>query len=316
MKLSLENVPVDLQPHAFRQLGSLEFLAKQAVEGFITGLHRSPYHGFSVEFAEHRLYNPGESMRHVDWKLYARSDRLYVKRYEEETNLRCQIVIDTSGSMYYPADVTPESGMNKIKFATHAAATLIELFKRQRDAVGLSLFDAELHAHHKARSTVAHHRLLYAELEKTLSGVGEGGGETAAVEALHTVAEATPKRSLIVLFSDLLDRTQDLDAVFAALAHLRHAKHEVVVFHVLDERTEQRFDFADRPTTFIDLESGDEVRANPAELRDAYVARMADLRRELDVRCGSAGIDWVEVDIAAGVNPVLTAYLLKRQRMG
>ena len=309
-------MPVDLQPHAFRQLGSLEFLAKQAVEGFITGLHRSPYHGFSVEFAEHRLYNPGESMRHVDWKLYARSDRLYVKRYEEETNLRCQIVIDTSGSMYYPADVTPESGMNKIKFATHAAATLIELFKRQRDAVGLSLFDAELHAHHKARSTVAHHRLLYAELEKTLSGVGEGGGVTAAVEALHTVAEATPKRSLIVLFSDLLDRTQDLDAVFAALAHLRHAKHEVVVFHVLDERTEQRFDFADRPTTFIDLESGDEVRANPAELRDAYVARMADLRRELDVRCGSAGIDWVEVDIAAGVNPVLTAYLLKRQRMG
>ena len=269
MKLSLENVPVDLQPHAFRQLGSLEFLAKQAVEGFITGLHRSPYHGFSVEFAEHRLYNPGESMRHVDWKLYARSDRLYVKRYEEETNLRCQIVIDTSGSMYYPADVTSESGMNKIKFATHAAATLIELFKRQRDAVGLSLFDADLHAHHKARSTVAHHRLLYAELEKTLSGVGEGGGETAAVEALHTVAEATPKRSLIVLFSDLLDRTQDLDAVFAALAHLRHAKHEVVVFHVLDERTEQRFDFADRPTTFIDLESGDEVRANPAELRDA-----------------------------------------------
>ena len=309
-------MPIELQSHAFRQLGSLEFLAKQAVEGFITGLHRSPYHGFSVEFAEHRLYNPGESMRHVDWKLYARSDRLYVKRYEEETNLRCQIVIDTSGSMHYPADVTPETGMNKIKFATHAAATLIELFKRQRDAVGLSLFDRDLHAHHKARSTVAHHRLLYSELEKTLSGVGEGGGETAAVDALHTIAEATPKRSLIVLFSDLLDRTQDLDQVFAALAHLRHAKHEVVVFHVLDERTEQQFDFADRPTTFIDLETGEEVRANPAELRDTYVARMAELRRELNVRCGSAGIDWVEVDIAQGVNPVLTAYLLKRQRMG
>ncbi len=309
-------MPIELQSHAFRQLGSLEFLAKQAVEGFITGLHRSPYHGFSVEFAEHRLYNPGESMRHVDWKLYARSDRLYVKRYEEETNLRCQIVIDTSGSMYYPADVTPETGMNKIKFATHAAATLIELFKRQRDAVGLSLFGRDLHAHHKARSTVAHHRLLYSALEKTLSGVGEGGGETAAVDALHTIAEATSKRSLIVLFSDLLDRTQDLDQVFAALAHLRHAKHEVVVFHVLDERTEQQFDFADRPTTFIDLETGEEVRANPAELRDTYVARMAQLRQELNVRCGSAGIDWVEVDIAKGVNPVLTAYLLKRQRMG
>ena len=308
-------MPIDLQPHQFRQLGSLEFLAKQAVEGFITGLHRSPYHGFSVEFAEHRLYNPGESMRHVDWKLYARSDRFYVKRYEEETNLRCQIVIDTSGSMYYPADVSPEAGMNKIKFATHAAASLIELFKRQRDAVGLSLFDSTLHAHHKARSTQAHQHLMYAELERILAGVGEGGGETAAVEAIHTIAEATPKRSLVVLFSDLLDRTQDLDATFAALAHLRHAKHEVVVFHVLDEKTEQRFDFADRPTTFVDLESGEEVRANPAEVRDAYVARMAQLRRDLDVRCGSAGIDWVEVDIAKGVNPVLTAYLLKRQKM-
>jgi uncharacterized protein (DUF58 family) len=254
-------------------------------------------------------------MRHVDWKLYARSDRFYVKRYEEETNLRCQIVIDTSGSMYYPADVSPETGMNKIKFATHAAATLIELFKRQRDAVGLSLFDSTLHAHHKARSTQAHQHLMYAELERVLAGVGQGGGETAAVEAIHTIAEATPKRSLIVLFSDMLDRTQDLEAVFGALAHLRHAKHEVVVFHVLDEKTEQRFDFADRPTTFIDLESGEEVRANPSEVRDAYVSRMAQMRRDLDVRCGSAGIDWVEVDIAKGVNPVLTAYLLKRQRM-
>ncbi len=308
-------MPIDLQPHQFRQLGSLEFLAKQAVEGFITGLHRSPYHGFSVEFAEHRLYNPGESMRHVDWKLYARSDRFYVKRYEEETNLRCQIVIDTSGSMYYPADVSPEQGMNKIKFATHAAATLIELFKRQRDAVGLSLFDSTLHAHHKARSTQAHQHLMYAELERVLSGVGEGGGETAAVEAIHTIAEATPKRSLIVLFSDMLDRTQDLEATFAALAHLRHAKHEVVVFHVLDEKTEQRFDFPDRPTTFIDLESGEEVRANPSEVRDAYVARMAELRKALDLRCGSAGIDWVEVDIQQGVNPVLTAYMLKRKKM-
>ena len=169
----------------------------------------------------------------MDWKLYARSDRYYVKRYEEETNLRCQIVIDTSGSMYYPADVSPETGMNKIKFATHAAATLIELFKRQRDAVGLSLFDSTLQAHHKARSTQAHQHLMYAELERVLAGVGDGGGETAAVAALHTIAEATPKRSLIVLFSDMLDQSQDLDAVFAALAHLRHAKHEVVVFHVL-----------------------------------------------------------------------------------
>ena len=137
---------------------------------------------------------------------------------------------------------------------------------------------------------------MYAELEKVLAGVGKGGGETAAIEAIHTIAEATPKRSLIVLFSDMLDRSQDLDAIFAALAHLRHAKHEVVVFHVLDEKTEQRFDFADRPTTFIDLESGEEVRANPAEVREAYVSKMAALRRDLDVRCGSAGIDWVDVD--------------------
>ena len=144
-----------------QRLGRLELLAKQAVEGFITGLHKSPFHGFSVEFAEHRFYNPGESTKHIDWKLYARSDKMFVKRYEEETNLRCQIVIDSSSSMRYPQDVNlDDQGMNKLKFSVESSAALVELLKRQRDAVGLSLFSDGLDLHTPARSSSAHHRML------------------------------------------------------------------------------------------------------------------------------------------------------------
>jgi len=307
-------MPIQLDPQQIGAVSSLEFLAKQAVEGFITGLHKSPFHGFSVEFAEHRLYNPGESTRHVDWKLYARTDRLYTKRYEEETNLRCQLVIDVSRSMYHPFKAHQKGEMTKLRFAAEAGATLIELFKRQRDAVGLSMFDSELHTHIKARSTSAHHHMLYAELERRLAADPEESG-TSACQAIHTIAEATPRRSLVVIMSDLLDESGDIEAMSAALQHLRHVGHEVVVFHILDEATEARLDYDDRPTTFVDLESGEKVRANPVELRDMYISRMANLRHDLAVQCGAAGIDWVEVDIAKGLVPVLTAYMLRRQKL-
>ena len=174
-------------PEMQQRLGRLEFLAKQAVEGFITGLHKSPFHGFSVEFAEHRLYNPGESTRHIDWKLYARSDRMFVKRYEEETNLRCQIVIDCSSSMRYPSDVSldgPE--MNKLKYSIESAAALIELFRRQRDAVGLSLFSDSLDLQTRAKSSMSHHRLLYHKLEEILESNGQQG--TSAISAASLAA--------------------------------------------------------------------------------------------------------------------------------
>lgn len=308
-------MPIQIDPRELQAISSLEFIAKQAVEGFVTGLHRSPFHGFSVEFAEHRLYNPGESMRHVDWKLYARTDRLYTKRFEEETNLRCQLVIDVSRSMYHPLEAHKKGEMTKLRFAAEAGAALIELFKRQRDAVGLSLFDSELHTHIRARSTSSHHRLLYAELERHLESADPAKASTAAVKALHTIAEATPRRSLVVVMSDLLDSSGDIAALAAALQHLRHAGHEVVVFHILDEATEARLDYDDRPTTFVDLETGEKVRANPVELRDVYVEQMAALRHDLSVQCGAAGIDWVEVDIAGGVVPVLTAYMLRRRQL-
>lgn len=312
----LSVMPMNVDPSLLQRLGRLELLARQAVEGFITGLHKSPFHGFSVEFAEHRLYNPGESTRHIDWKLYGRTDKLFVKRYEEETNLRCQLVLDCSSSMWYPAEVDPDSAeMNKLKFALHSSAALMELFRRQRDAVGLSVFSEDLEAHIPAKSSPAHMRMIYHELERLLDTVGSRQKATSTVEALHQIAEASPRRSLVIVFSDLLDRGGDIDELMAALQHLRHNKHEVVLFHVLEDATEMDFDFADRPTIFEDLETGEEVRLHPMEVRTAYRERMAKLRKELDVRCAQYRIDWVDVDIASGVFPVLSAYLVKRAKL-
>ena len=308
-------MPINPTPALQQRLGRLEFLANQAVEGFITGMHKSPFHGFSVEFAEHRLHNPGESTKHLDWKLYARTDKMFVKRYEEETNLRCQLVVDASRSMAYPDGVTlDDDRMSKLKFAVLASAALIELFRRQRDAVGLSLFADELGLQTPARSSRAHHRMLYDKLESLLKETPEPR-PTNAIDALHQIAEATPRRSLVLLFSDMLDKTEDTEALVSALQHLRHNKHEVVVFHLLDAETELSFDFPDRPTRFVDLESGEELKLHPTEVREAYRDRMQKLTKTLRDRCGSHGIDWVDVDVAQGVLPVLTSYLTKRAKL-
>ncbi len=308
---------INIDRRALQQLSRLEFLAKQAVEGFITGLHKSPFHGFSVEFAEHRLYNSGESTRHIDWKLFARTEKLFTKRYEEETNLRCQLVIDHSSSMYYPEPVSPDGDQfNKIKFSVYAAAALIELFKRQRDAVGLSLFADALDLHTQTRSSVSHHRYLYAELEKLLNTTGEKQqARTMAIDALHAIAEQVHRRSLVVLFSDMLDNSDQSDELFAALQHLRHNKHEVIIFHVTDKRTELDFAFDNRPYTFVDLETGEQVKANPADVRENYLKQMQAFHAQMKVRCGQYRIDFVEADIAAGLNPILLQYLVKRQKL-
>ena len=308
-------MPINPTPELQQRLGRLEFLAAQAVEGFITGMHKSPFHGFSVEFAEHRLHNPGESTKHLDWKLYARTDKMFVKRYEEETNLRCQLVLDASRSMAYPDGITlDDDRMSKLKFAVLASAALIELFRRQRDAVGLSLFAESLDLQTPARSSRAHHRMLYDKLEGLLSEPADPR-PTSAIDALHQIAEATPRRSLILVFSDLLDRSEDPEALISALQHLRHNKHEVVVFHLLDASTEVDFAFPDRPTRFVDLETGEELKLHPTEVREAYVEHMAKLQKTLRDRCGAHGMDWVDVDVAQGVLPVLTSYLTKRAKL-
>jgi uncharacterized protein (DUF58 family) len=308
---------INIDRKSFQQLSRLEFLAKQAVEGFITGLHKSPFHGFSVEFAEHRLYNTGESTRHIDWKLYARTEKLFTKRYEEETNLRCQLVIDHSSSMYYPGPVSVESdAFNKLKFSVYAAAALLELFKKQRDAVGLSLFADTLDLHTQTRSNAQHQRYLYAQLEELLNTAGEQQQQrTLAVEALHAIADQVHRRSLVVIFSDMFDLGERSDALFAALQHLRHNKHEVILFHVVDKKTELDFEFDNRPYTFIDLETGQQVKANPADIRESYLTQMTKFYGDLKIRCGQYGIDFVEADIAGGVNPILLQYLIKRQKL-
>jgi uncharacterized protein (DUF58 family) len=306
-----------LDRRRLQSFGRLELLARQAVEGFITGLHKSPYHGFSVEFAEHRLYNTGESTRHIDWKLFARTDKLFVKRYEEETNLRCQLVIDTSTSMYFPAGVKAEGdAFNKIKFSIYAAAALIELLRRQRDAVGLSFFDEKLELHTQCRSSAAHHRYLYNELETLLAAMENPlRHSTSVTDTLHVLAESIHKRSLVIIFSDMLDNSAHAGELFAALQHLRHNRHEVILFHVTDGRKEIAFDFDNRPYTFTDLESGEEVKVNPADVRDHYLREYGKFREELKLRCGQNRIDFVEADINEGFNQVLLQYLIKRQKL-
>ncbi len=294
-----------------RQFGSLELLAKQVVEGFINGLHKSPFHGFSVEFAEHRLYNKGESTKHIDWKLYARTDKLFVKRYEEETNLRCQIVIDTSPSMYFP----PEDELNKLSFSVDAAAALIYLMRKQRDAVGLSLFDGALKLHTKAKSSVKNQRVLFAELEKYLFNFKPTEeSSTNLISSLHHVAEMTHNRSLVVIFSDMLG-ISDQDKLFGALQHLRHNKHEVIIFHVLHSDYERHLTYENRPYTFIDMESGKQIKLNPTQIKEKYSALVKENNKRIKNMCGNYRIDLIEADISKGFHQVLMQYLVKRKKM-
>lgn len=284
------------------------------MEGFITGLHKSPFHGFSVEFAEHRLYNTGESTRHIDWKLYGRTDKLFVKRYEEETNLRCQLVIDNSSSMYFPVDSQKK---NKISFSVYCAAVLIQLLKLQRDAVGITTFSEKIELHTQTKSSPVHHKMLFNELEKLLQKHSpDEHKNTFAIDALHQVAEAIHKRSLVILFSDMMDSRDKHDELFSALQHLRHNKHEVILFHVVDKSKELEFNFENRPHQFIDMETGEEIKVNPNDVKETYVKTMDTYKKELMMRCAQFRIDFVEADINLGFEQVLTPYLLKRERLG
>lgn len=301
-----------------REFGTLDFFARQVVEGFITGLHKSPYHGFSVEFAEHRQYNKGESTRHIDWKLYARTDKLFVKRYEEETNLRCYLILDTSGSMYFPVRKKFDfKDPNKLQFSVLASAAIMNIMKKQRDAVGLSIFAEEIESFTPARTTTSHHRLMFHELEKYLHPYGETDQrKTMAIDALHQIAEKIHKRSLVVLFTDMFDdHMNDPEPLFSALQHLKYNKHEVLLFHVTDRKQEMDFEFENRPYQFVDMESGEKVKLNPNEIKEEYKKRVNAFEKELILRCGQYGIEFVEADIRRGYHDVLLSYLLKRKRL-
>jgi hypothetical protein len=305
-----------LEPHDFQQYTHLELLARQVVEGFITGLHKSPFHGFSVEFSEHRIYNTGEPTKHIDWKLYGRSDKMFVKRFEEETNLRCHLIIDHSSSMYFPEDALTKGLDNKITFSAKCAAAMIELLRMQRDAVGLTVFAEDVEVHTQAKSTNLHTKLLYHELNKLLTPLPpDQPKKTFAIEALHRIADSIHRRSLVMIFSDMFDSRENTDLLFSALQHLKHNKHEVILFHVTDKQHELEFDYENRPYTFVDMESGEEVKAHPYEVKDAYLTAMRKFHDELKLRCGQYRIDFVEADINEGYTQVLMPYLMKRTRM-
>ena len=296
-----------------KDLSNLELLAKQVVEGFIIGLHKSPFHGFSVEFAEHRLYNQGESTRSIDWKVYARTDKMFTKRYEEETNLRCHILLDVSSSMYFPDSKNPAH--NKLGFSALAAASLMNLLMKQRDAFGLSVFDTAVHEHTKAKSSMTQYRFLLGILDKYLTKELSLNNKTSATEAIHQIADSIHKRSLVCIFSDMFENHDDSEGLFSALQHLKYNKHEVVLFHVVDQSKELAFEFENRPTIFIDMESGEKIRLQPGQIKNFYVEQVSKFTDELKARCLQYKIDFVECDINKGFKEILQTYLVKRTKM-
>lgn len=289
--------------------GNLELLANQIVEGFITGLHKSPFHGFSVEFAEHRLYNDGDPIKNIDWKLFARTDKLFVKRFEEETNLRCQLLIDNSSSMFLP-----EKGLNKFQFSALASAAIINLLKRQRDAFGLSLFAQDLTFHSQTKSTTAHQKFIITKLNQEFFQRNNYGLQTDIVKNLHLIAEQIHKRSLVVIFTDFFENTTNdgLDPIFSALQHLKYLKNEVIIFNVLQEKYELNFDFENRPYHFVDIETEEFVKLNPVQYQKAYQEKIKLFKKDLDNKCAQLKIDLIDVAIEDGFETVLNAWLIKK----
>ena len=295
-----------------RQLANLEMLAHQVVEGFVTGLHQSPFHGFSVEFAQHRLYNNGESVKNIDWKLLARTDKLFVKQFEEETNLRCLLLLDTSSSMNFP-----DKGTSKLEFSIYATASLMYLFKKQRDAFGLCLFSNKVDWMSGAKSTGSHLFYLYAQLEKAYNET-KANTSTDITGVLHQIAQGIHQRSMVIVFSDMLENTMNHEksqALFSAIQHLKYNKHEVIIFNVTDKQREIDFEFDNRPHHFIDMESGENIKVHPNKIRDAYRQSLLQYRHQLDLKCAQYKIDIVDADINDGYYKILKQYLVKRNQM-
>jgi uncharacterized protein (DUF58 family) len=293
----------------------LELLANQVVEGFISGMHKSPFHGFSAEFAEHKVYNPGESTKHIDWKLFAKTDRLYTKRYEEETNLRCHIIIDNSSSMHYPKlKDTQFFYENKIGFSVLASAVLMNLLKKQRDAIGISVYSDEYEYYAPEKGSDRHHRMILNKLESLLENP-KVTKNTNTVAFLHQIAEKIHRRSMIVLFTDMFQLGNE-EALFTALQHLKHNKHKVVLFHVIDQKTELNFDFDTAPRKFIDLESGEEINIFADTVKETYEASVTDYFKKVALTCAQNKIKYVPVAAGADFEKILTTYLVEKQTFG
>lgn len=287
----------------------LDLLASQVVEGFITGMHKSPFHGFSVEFAEHRLYNTGESTKNIDWKLFGRTDKLFVKRYDEETNLRCHLLLDVSPSMYYPKENNA-----KIQFSAIACAVLANLMKKQRDAFGLIEFSDDIKNSIPVRSSGSHYNVVIQELQNLLKGSVKSESSNVA-DTLNKIAEQIHRRSLVVIFSDMFDVNSNNEEIFDALQHLRFRKHEVIVFHVVDGETELKFNFENRPMRFVDSESGEELKLFPDDVKSIYLERINEFNRLLKLKCHQFKIDYVQADVGKDFAQILLPFFSKRKKM-
>ncbi|HCI69955.1 MAG TPA: DUF58 domain-containing protein [Balneola sp.] len=304
-----------LEPDILSKLSSLELRAKKIVEGFISGLHKSPYHGFSVEFAEHRPYNPGDDFKHIDWKQYAKKERFYVKQYEEETNLRCYVLLDTSSSMLFKHF----GDWSKLRYGIHYAASLLYLMHRQRDACGLIPFSSKIESFIPAKGTYAHLRQVYTELEKELvreEKKDEIKRTTATAQVIHEVSERLNHRSLVVIITDLFENVEAHDELISALKHLRHRKHEVLLFNTLEKRSERELDFSDNKFVFEDMETGAELEVMPAQVREDYIAKVEEHTKKFKMACSEFEIDYEEMDTESGFDTAVLAYLNKRRRLG
>jgi uncharacterized protein (DUF58 family) len=293
----------------------LELLAHQVVEGFISGMHKSPFHGFSAEFAEHKVYNAGESTKHIDWKLFAKTERLYTKRFEEETNLRCHIIIDNSSSMHYPKLTANQNFFeNKIGFSVLASAVLMNLLKKQRDAVGLSVFSDSYEYYAPEKGSDRHHRMILNSLEGLLERSATKRS-TDTVTFLHQIAEKIHRRSMIILFTDMF-QSSDEEALFNALQHLRHNKHKVVLFHVVDNKTELNFDFDNAPRKFIDVETGEEVTVFADNIKEEYGKQVESYFKKLALTCSQNRIKYIPVSVDESFEKILMTYLVEKQNFG
>ncbi|WP_055442676.1 DUF58 domain-containing protein [Lacinutrix himadriensis] len=292
---------------------NLELLAKQVVEGFISGMHKSPFHGFSAEFAEHKIYNQGESTRHIDWKLFAKTDKLYTKRYDDETNLRCHIILDNSSSMHYPEMQNFSiDHLNKTAFSALASASLMHMLKKQRDAVGLSIYSDAYDFYAPEKGSERHHQMLLKQLSDAVITKALNK-KTETYDYLHLIAEKIHRRSLIFLFTDMFQTSEDEVRLFEALRHLKHNKHEVVLFHVFDKSKELRFDFDNKPKRFIDVETGEYINLYADSVKENYEKAVSQYFDALRLKCGQYRIKYVEADINKNFDNILTTYMVERR---
>lgn len=307
---------MDLEKELHRAGGfiNLDLLARQVVEGFISGLHKSPFHGFSAEFAEHKVYNNGESTRHIDWKLYAKTDKLYTKRYEEETNLRCHIILDNSASMHYPY-IRRQSltSLNKIGFSVLASACLMQILKKQRDAVGLSMYSDTYEFYAPEKGSERHRQMLLHKLGEAVTNIKRSSG-TETYTYLHQIAEKLKRRSLIFLFTDMFQADVEEEKLFEALRHLTYNKHELVLFHVFDKQKEFSFDFGNQPRRFTDVETGEKIDLYADNVKENYQKVVSNYFGALKLKCAQYGIKYVLADVNGNFDKIISTYLVERQK--